>query len=336
MAGSPLTKLPVIEGSALIKSLSVVRQDGVCLFQQNFGPSGGNQWNPQLMGGFFSAISNFAEAKTGQQLNSIQLNEDVILIETDRDLFFLLQYNPQSLDSEGAKLILYLAMQEFLARFPEASKTNKTDDFDSFYDVIPAMVSNVLEQTIQFDCPWCQTQHSVVIQRNMIDYSGKFPVKYTYVHGGSQNVLNLYIDQDFKVIQVEITGLIEMKADDVAQMLDSQADDLENLTPSVVFGVLLSREGQLRAQYLKEGWSPGCYLQSILDLWEAGRKCAPNKQKPDCLLFKMPDYWLIGAQEKDHELTVFTSLAVNGPQLFPKIHALLDQLLPVLSTNDLK
>ncbi len=50
----------------------------------------------------------------------------------------------------------------------------------------------------------------------------------------------------------------------------------------------------------------------------------------------MPDYWLIGVQAKDHELTVFTSLAVNGPQLFPKVHALLDQLLPVLFTSDLK
>ncbi len=336
MAGPPLVKPPIIEENALIKSLSVVHQDGVCLFQQNFGPSSGSQWNPQLMGGFFSAISSFAQAKTGQQLNSIQLNEDVILIENDRDLFFILQYNPQRLDSEGAKLLLYLAMQEFLARFPDANKVHTTDTFASFYDVIPAMVSNVLEQTIQFDCPWCQKQHSVVIQRNMIDSSGKFPVKYTYVHGGSQNVLNLYIDQEFKVIQVEVMDLVEMKADDVAQMLDGRADDLENLTPSVVFGVLLSREGYLRAQYLKEGWSPGCDIQSILDLWDAGRKCAPNKQKPESLLFKMPNYWLIGVQAKDHELTVFTSLIVNGPALFPKVHALLEQLLPVLTTSDLK
>ncbi len=60
-----------------------------------------------------------------------------------------------------------------------------------------------------------------------------------------------------------------------------------------------------------------------------------EKQKPDSLLFKMPDYWLIGVQAKDYELTGFTSLVVNGPSLFPKVHTLLEQLLPVLSTSDL-
>ncbi len=330
------TSLPtsvINKSSVLIKSLSVVHLDGVCIFQQNFGPSKGKTLNPQLMGGFFSAISHFAQENSGQQINSIQLNEDIILIKTEEDLHFILQYTPQYLDMEGAKLILNLAMQEFLARFPEASKVYKIEGFDSFYDVVPAVVSQVLEQTLQFYCPRCQKQHSVVIQRDLIDSSGKFPVKYTYVHSDSQNVLNLYIDQDFKVIQVEITDLIEMKDDDVAQILDTEGDDLENLTPSVVFGVLLSHEGNLRAQYLKQGWTPGCDIQSTLDLWTAGKICAPDKPAPECLLFKMPRYWLIGVRVKDNELMVFTSLTVNGPLLFPKVYAMLNQLVPILTLD---
>ncbi|HMF31939.1 MAG TPA: hypothetical protein VKK79_11010 [Candidatus Lokiarchaeia archaeon] len=336
MSSSPQASPPLTAGNVLIKSVSVVREDGVCLFQQNFGQNNSSQLNPQLMGGFFSAISHFAQVNSGQQVTSIQLNEDVILVEAEQDFYFILQYSPQFLDAEGAKLILYLTMQEFLARFPDAKQANESQEFDSFYDVVPGMVENVLEQTIQFDCPWCQKQHSVVVLRNQIDASTHFPVKLIYVHGGSQEVLNLFIDQDFKVINVEIASLIEMKKDDVAEILDAYAEDLDNLTPSVVFGVLLSHEGQLRAQYMKEGWIPGCELDSLINLWSAGKKCTRDELGPEKLLFKMPDYWLIGVQANEHELMVLAAPDVNGPQLFPQVQVLLDRLLPLLSASDLK
>ncbi len=320
-------KTPIADTGVLVKTISVVRQDGACLFHQNFGASGGNELNPQLMGGFFSAISHYAQVNSGQKLSSILLSEDIILIESAHDLFFILQYTPAHLDSEGAKLILYRVMEQFLAKFPDAAKTNYTGVFESFYDVVPAMIAEILKQTVQFQCPWCQNQHSIVIERSLITETAQFPFKYVYVHGGNQAILNLLIDKDFKVLKVEIAGRIEMKQKDVAQILNPIANNQESLTPDVVFGFVLSKNGKMVTEYKSPEWNPAFDFQEVADLWQIGASYSQQPdQLPDQILFRLADAWLVGVRTNGHELIVVAAPGIDAIGVFPQVYELLNRL----------
>jgi hypothetical protein len=323
-------KSRAIEGSVLIKAISVIRQDGACLFHQNFGAIGSKDLNPQLMGGFFSAISHYAQVNSGQKLHSIHLDEDVILIENEQTLFFILQYSPARLDSEGAKLILLRVMEQFLAKFPGAAKSDQTDQYESFYEVVALMIADILQQTIQFQCPWCQNQHSIVIERNLIAESAQFPFKYVYVHGGNQAILNLYVGKDFKVLKVEVAGRIEMKQKDVAQILNPVTRNQESLTPEVVFGFVLSKHGQMRTQYLNPAWVPAFDFQQVADLWQTGAKYSREHNLPDQILFRLADAWLLGVRANNYELIVVVAPGVDAVGLFPQIGELLNRLVESL------
>ncbi len=322
----PQTKTPLVEGSVLIKAISVIRPDGVCLFHQNFGVVGDNDMNPQLMGGFFSAISHYAQASSGQKLNSILLSEDIILIDSEKDLYFVLQYNPAHLDSEGAKLILYRVMEQFISKFPDAAKTNQTDRFDSFYDVVPAMIAEILKQTVQFHCPWCQGQHSIVIERTLIADTTEFPFKYVYVHGGNQAILNLFIDKGFKVLKVEVAGRIEMKQKDVVQILKPIAVNQESLTPDVVFGFVLSKNGEMVTHYVNPDWIHAFDFQEVADLWKIGASYSQGDQLPDQILFRLADAWLVGVRTSGYELVVVAAPGIDAVGVFPQVYELLNQL----------
>ncbi len=322
----PQTKTRIVDTSILVKTISVVKSDGACLFHQNFGTNESKELNPQLMGGFFSAISHYAQVNSGQKLNSILLSEDIILIESEKDLFFILQYTPARLDSEGAKLILYRVMEQFLAKFPDAAKTNQTGMFESFYDIVPAMIAEILKQTVQFQCPWCQNQHSIVIERSLITETAHFPFKYVYVHGGNQAILNLYIDKDFKVVKVEVASRIEMKQTDVVQILNPIAKNQESLTPEVVFGFVLSQKGKMNTQYLNPVWKPKFDLQEIADLWQIGSVYSEGESLPDQILFRLADAWLVGVRSNDHELIVVAAPGVDAIGVFPQVYELLNRL----------
>ena len=192
----PSSATPVIEGGVLIKAISIIRADGVCLFHQDFGTGEVTHQHPQLLGGFFSAIIQWAQVNSGQDLHSIRLDEDVILIENYKDLYFILQYKPLKLDIEGARLIIYQILTKFVATFPDAGQIADSAQFDSFYDTVPEMILEILHQTVEVYCPSCGTSHAIVLDRN--SFMGlPFPVKYTYIHGDSQVMLTLYLAQRF-------------------------------------------------------------------------------------------------------------------------------------------
>jgi len=323
----PLAKVSLTDGDVLIKTISVVRQDGACLFHQNFGVNQTTELNPQLMGGFFSAISHYAQVNSGQKLNSILLSEDIILIENYKDLFFILQYNPTHLDSEGAKLILFRVMEQFLTKFPDAGKSSQTTLFESFYDVVPAMIADILKQTIQFQCPWCQHQHSIIIERSLFAENVEFPFKYVYVHGGTQALLNIYIDNEFKVLKVEVAGRIELKQKEIDRILTPLAKDQESLTPEVVFGFVLSKNGKMITHYVNPVFSQTYDLVKVVDLWQIGASYSREKQIPDQILLRLADAWLIGVRNKGHELLVVAAPGIDAIGIFPQVYELLNRLI---------
>lgn len=320
---SPVTS--VIEGGVLIKAISIIRADVVCLFHQDFGTGEVTHQHPQLLGGFFSAIIQWAQVNSGQDLHSIKLDEDVILIENDKDLYFILQFKPLKLDIEGARLILYQILAKFVVTFPDAEQIADSAQFDSFYDTVPQMILEILQQTVEVYCPSCGNSHTIVLDRKSF-LGVPFPVKYSYIHGDSQVMLTLYLDQDFHVIKTEVVDLFEMKENELTNMLDEQDLDPQDLKSDQVYGFLLTKGGITRTHYLNLQWDAEVDFAAFKEVWKFGVKSPNAPMLLDKFFLKQEKFWIAGVRKNAFELILLTSPDLTADQLDAQTVAFLDRL----------
>ncbi|HMF31619.1 MAG TPA: hypothetical protein VKK79_09405 [Candidatus Lokiarchaeia archaeon] len=316
----------VIEGGVLIKAISIISEDGLCFFHQDFGTTDLVRQNPQLLGGFFSAIISWAQVNSGQALRSMKLDEDVILIENDKGLYFILQFKPEKLDIEGAKLILYQILEKFTATFPDAGKIVDSAEFDPFYDVVPQMILQILQQTVEVFCPACGTTHAIVLDRNSIADAVQFPVKYTYLHGDSQVMLSLYLDSNFQIIKTEVVDLFEMNENQLEVILSDGEEAAQMITPNEIYGFLLSRNGVTRTHYLNLQYETEFDLQGLKEIWKLGSKLARDQTPMDIFYMKQAKFWVAGVRKEDFELILVTAPNVTTEQLDSQLAYLFDHI----------
>lgn len=176
-------------------------------------------------------------------------------------------------------------------------------------------------------CKKCQKDHTIEIDRSIVEDSPFHPVKYSYIHGDPEKIiLTLYIDKNFKVRGTEISEFFAMDRSDIDDILSDKSNSLKALQPEQVYGLLFTNEGKTVKEYLDPEWSTDFKLRNLPKIWRVGKVCADDKHDLDEFFLRSSDHWTCGVKFYDFVLYLIVDASVDVDRLTTQAMFVLERL----------
>ena len=180
---------------------------------------------------------------------------------------------------------------------------------------------------VRYKCEICDKNHTVSINKSMVDNSSSYPVSYLYVHGEPQILTALYIDSKYRVRGVEVLHGVGIEADEFNKIIDqSKQITLKSISPESILGFQLMMGKKIIKLYYKKNYS-GRFnfteISNIMKFSELFVQDGDSNNNCNEVYFKYPKYWIVGLKKYMHTLILifdvkikFSSLKSHSTSLF--------------------
>jgi hypothetical protein len=180
---------------------------------------------------------------------------------------------------------------------------------------------------VRYKCETCDKNHTLRINKSMVDNSPSYPVSYLHVHGEPQILTTLYIDAKYRVRGVEVLHGVGVEADEFKKIIDqSKQTTLKSISPESILGFQLMMGKKTIKLYFKKNYS-GMFnyteISNILKFSELFVQGSDSSNSCQEVYFKYPKFWIVGLKKYMHTLILvldskikFSSLKSHSASLF--------------------
>ncbi len=180
---------------------------------------------------------------------------------------------------------------------------------------------------VRYKCEICDKNHTLRINRSMVDNSPSYPVSYLHVHSEPQILTTLYIDAKYRVRGVEVLHGVGVETDEFKKIIDhSKQITLKSISPDSILGFQLMMGTKTIKVYLKKNYS-GMFnyieISNIMKFSELFVQSSDNNSSCQEVYFKYPKFWIVGLKKYLHTLILvldskikFSSLKSHSTALF--------------------
>lgn len=180
---------------------------------------------------------------------------------------------------------------------------------------------------VRYKCDTCGKNHTLRINKSMVDNSPSYPVSYLHVHGEPQILTTLYIDAKYRVRGVEVLHGVGIETDEFKKIIDhSKQITLKSISPESILGFNLMMGTKSIKLYFKKNYSEMFNYKEISNIMKFSELFVQsNDTSNNCqeIYFKYPKFWIVGLRKYLHTLILvfdskikFKSLKSHSTALF--------------------